>query len=113
MLLKPFLLGILFISGLFFSLSVFAQPTWTIDALGKEKKPVEYEEKLLASEKTGQKKFTTFKRFIQNNVTRYNYYFNANNKLNLVVERAKMAQKEDFSKLLPFYPYSLENTSTQ
>ena len=113
MLLKPFHPGILLISGLFFSSSVFAQPTWTIDALGKEKKPVEYEEKLLASEKTGEKKFTTFKRFIQNNVTRYNYYFNANNKLNSVVERAKMAQKEDFSKLLPFYPYSLENTSSQ
>ena len=113
MLVKPFLFGIFFISGLFFSLSVYAQPTWTINALGKEKKPAEYEEKILASEKTGEKKFTTFRRVIQNNVTHYNYYFNANNKLNSVVERAKMAQKEDFSKLLPFYPYNIENTATQ
>jgi hypothetical protein len=76
MLVKPFLFGIFFISGLFFSLSVYAQPTWTINALGKEKKPAEYEEKILASEKTGEKKFTTFRRVIQNNVTHYNYYFN-------------------------------------
>lgn len=113
MLMKHFLSGVFFISGILFSVSVFSQPTWTFDALGKEKKPVEYEEKKLASEKTGEKKFNTFRRFIQNNVTRYNYYFNANNKLDLVVERAKLSQKEDFSKLLPFYPYTLENTSTQ
>lgn len=90
-----------------------AQPTWTLDPFGKEKKPEQYEEKLLASEKTGDKKFTNFRRIIQNNTTHYNYYFNATNKLNAVIERAKLAQKDDYSQLLSFYPYSLESTAQQ
>ncbi len=91
----------------------YAQPTWTFDPFGKEKKPEQYEEKKLASEKTADKKFTGFRHFVQNNVTHYNYYFNANNKINAVIERAKIAQKDDYSRLLSFYPYSLDNTSTQ
>ncbi len=92
---------------------IVAQPTWTLDPFGKEKKPEKYEEKVLGSEKTADKKFTTLRRLIQNNTTHYNYYFNANNKLNAVIERGKMAQKDDYSSLLQFYPYSLENTATQ
>ena len=92
---------------------VYAQPTWTLDPFGKEKKPAEYEEKRLPSEKTGEKKFNKYRRFKQNTTTHYNYYFNANNKLNAVVERASMSQRDDFSKLLSYYPYSLENTSAQ
>jgi len=95
------------------SFSGIAQPTWTFDPFGKEKKPAEYEEKKLGSEKTADKKFTKLRRFIQNNVTHYNYYFNANNKINKVLETAKAAQKDDYSKLLSFYPYSLENTAQQ
>lgn len=89
------------------------QPTWTIDPFGKEKKPEVYEEKMLGSEKTATKKFTPFRRFVQNNVTHYNFYYNANAKLNAVMERAKLAQVDDFSRLLSFYPYSFENTSSQ
>ncbi len=95
------------------STPVFAQPTWTLDPFGKEKKPEKYEEKKLGSEKTADKKFTTFRRLVQNNVTHYNFYFNANNKLNAVLERAKIAQKDDFSQLITFYPYSLDNTASQ
>lgn len=95
------------------SFSGIAQPTWTFDPFGKEIKPKEYEEKKLGSEKTADKKFTKLRRFIQNNVTHYNYYFNANNKINTVLEVAKAAQKDDYAKLLSFYPYSLENTSQQ
>ena len=100
-------------SLLSFACSLLAQPTWTLDPFGKEKKPVQYEEKKLASEKTGDKKLTTFRKIIQNNVTHYNFYFNANNKLNAVIERAKIAQKDDYAKLLSFYPFSLENTAAQ
>ena len=35
----------------FFSVKVIAQPTWTFDPFGKEKKPKEYEEKVLGSER--------------------------------------------------------------
>jgi len=93
--------------------SSLAQPKWTFEPFGKEKKPKEYEDKMLGSEKTANKKFSVFRRFIQNNVTHYNYFFNANNKINNVVEQAKISQQEDFSKVLPFYPYSLDNTSSQ
>jgi len=92
---------------------LIAQPTWTVDLLGKDKKPEQYEEKKLPSEKTGEKKFTAFRRFLQNNTTRYNYYFNAVNKMNAVIERAKMAQQEDYSRLLNFYPYTLDATAAQ
>lgn len=95
------------------SFSGIAQPTWTFDPFGKEKKPKEYEEKKLGSEKTADKKFTKLRRFIQNNVTHYNYYFNANNKINKVLEMAKAAQQDDYAKLLSFYPYGLDYTSQQ
>jgi hypothetical protein len=96
-----------------FSTHLFAQPTWTLDPFGKEKKPEQYEEKKLPSEKTGEKKFNAWRRFKQNTTSHYNYYFNANNKLNAVVERATMSNQDDFSKLLSFYPYTLDNTAAQ
>ncbi|MDZ4796079.1 MAG: hypothetical protein SGI83_17495 [Bacteroidota bacterium] len=75
------------------------------------KKPPEYEERVLRSEKSGDKKFTLPRRFIQNTVTHYNYYFNANNKLNEVLDRAKIAFRDDYSQLLPFYNYTLDVTA--
>ncbi len=90
-----------------------AQPTWTIDPFGKEKKPEKYENRKLGSEKTAEKKFTKPRHLIQNTITHYNYYFNANNKLNAVIERAKISAKDDYSKLLPFYPFALESTAQQ
>lgn len=79
----------------------------------EKKKPEKYEEKKLGSEKRPIKNSHTLRRIVNNNITHYNYYFNANNKLNTVLERAKIAQKDDYSKLLDFYPYSLDNTVSQ
>ena len=93
--------------------TVFAQPTWTLDPFGKEKKPEQFETRTLGSERTASKKFTLQRHFIQNTVTHYNYYFNANNKVNLVVEKSRMAHKDDYSTLLSFYPYTFEATSAQ
>ncbi|MEO6915752.1 MAG: hypothetical protein ABI151_08980, partial [Chitinophagaceae bacterium] len=87
--------------------SVKAQPTLSFDL----KKPPKFENKTLASEKTGEKKFTAPRRFFQNTFTHYNYYFNANNRLNEVLARAKSAHKDDYSKLLSFYNYSLKSTA--
>ncbi|MBS1920345.1 MAG: hypothetical protein JST17_08835 [Bacteroidetes bacterium] len=75
------------------------------------KKPKKYDDRVLRSEKSDQKKFTLPTRFIQNTVTHYNYFFNANNKLNDVIERAKSIFKDDYSTLLPFYNYSLDETA--
>ena len=75
------------------------------------KKPQEYDERVLRSEKSDSKKFSLPNRFIQNTVTHYNYYFNANNKLNEVLERAKTAFTDDYSQLIPFYNYTLDVTA--
>ena len=75
------------------------------------KKPKEFENRVLRSEKSDQKKFSLPKRLIQNTITHYNYFFNANNKLNEVLERAKASFKDDYSELIPFYNYNLSETA--
>ncbi|MEP7238779.1 MAG: tetratricopeptide repeat protein, partial [Ferruginibacter sp.] len=101
----------LVLSGL--SIPVLSQPTWTIDPFGKEKKPEKFENRQLGSEKTADKKFTVVRNFYQNNITHYNYYFNANNRVNTVVDRAKLSLKDDYTNLLSFYPYTIQSTSAQ
>lgn len=75
------------------------------------KKPKKYENKKLGAEKSAEKKFTAPRKFIQNTVTHYNWYFNANNKLSYILENAKQAHRDDYSDLLTFYNYSLDITS--
>lgn len=75
------------------------------------KKPPEYENRVLGAEKSDKKKFGLARRFMQNTVTHYNYFFNANNKLNEVLERAKAAFTDDYSQLIPFYNYHLDATA--
>ena len=87
---------------------LFAQPSLSFDL----KKPKKFENKKLGSEKTADKKFTLPRRFVQNTVTHYNWHYNANNRLNEVVERAKDAHIDDFSKLLSFYNYNLDYTAS-
>lgn len=93
------------------SLSIFGQQGVAYDL----KKPAKFENRTLASEKSGEnpKKIKKVRRFIQNTVTHYNYYFNANEKLNMVLMRAKVQQKDDYTTLLPFYNYTLDATAAQ
>src|SRR5438552_11927785 len=74
-------------------------------------KPKQYEERQLRSEKSEQKKFTLPRRFIQNTTTHYNYFFNAKNKLNEILARAKGEHRDDFTELLSFYNYDLDATA--
>ena len=74
-------------------------------------KPKQYEERQLRSEKTDQKKFSIPARFIQNTTTHYNYFFNAHNKLNEIISRAKEAHIDDYTQLLSFYNYDLDVTA--
>lgn len=97
---------------IFYIVPAFSQlGTITFDL--QKDKPKKFENKVLKSEKTGDKKWTLKKRITQNTVSHYNYYFNANNKLNAVIERARIANKDDYGKLLPFYGYSLNTTAAQ
>ncbi len=89
--------------------TAFAQPGTTIDL--ETKKPEKYKEKLLKSEKTEEKKLKPTKRFMGNLVTHYNYFFNANNKVNEILEKAKEGYIDDYSKLLSFYNYTLTTTA--
>lgn len=78
------------------------------------KKPAPYENRVLKAEKTPtDKQIKQPKRFFQNMTTHYNYFFNANNRLNEVIERAKIAHKDDYSTLLPFYNYTLDVTAQE
>ena len=91
--------------------AIIAQPYATIDL--DKAKPKQYENRLLRSEKTGDKKLTTHKRLFQNTFTHFNYYFNANNKINEIIGRAKAVYKDDFTQLLSFYNYTLDATSRE
>ena len=84
-----------------------AQPYTSIELDKSER----YQNRRLASEKTGDKKFNTAKRLYNNTVTHYNYFFNANVKYEEAIAMAKLAHKEDYTKLLPFYSYSLDETA--
>ena len=98
----------LIFSLLIVALNLFAQPGSTIEL----KKPEKYQNRTLASEKTTEGKIKKGKKFYQNTVTHYNYYFNANNRLNDIVNRAKESFRDDYTKLLPYYNYSLDITAT-
>jgi outer membrane protein assembly factor BamD (BamD/ComL family) len=77
-------------------------------------KPKKWENRVLASETSNNgKKFRRLRHFIQDNITHYNFYYNSNEKVKGVVARAKLSFKEDYSKLLPFYNYTLDATAAQ
>ena len=75
------------------------------------KKDTPYVERVLKAEKTGDGRLKTPKRLMQNLTTRYNYYFNANNKFNEILERAKAQHKDDYAQLLSFYNFTLDATA--
>ena len=78
------------------------------------KKPPKWENRILASETSNNgKKFKKFRHFVQNNITHYNYYYNANEKIKLVLAKAKAQFREDYTKLLPFYNFTPEGTAAQ
>jgi outer membrane protein assembly factor BamD (BamD/ComL family) len=88
--------------------SMYAQPFSSID-LDRDK-PAKYENRQLASEKSSDKPIKPVARFFQNTFTHYNFYFNANNKVNDVIEKASTASIDNFNELLPFYKYNFDKT---
>ncbi|MDP3667763.1 MAG: hypothetical protein Q8R50_13860 [Sediminibacterium sp.] len=92
---------------LFFSTDSHAQPNLSFEI----KKPKKFESRTLSSEKSGSTTFPFTKRFYNNTVSRFNYYFNANQILTGIIDSAKSMYKEDYTKLLSFYNYSLDETA--
>jgi len=77
-------------------------------------KPKKFENRTLASEKSNDgKKLKKSRRFIQNTITHYNYWWNAKEKLRMILERAKSQFRDDYTQLLPFYNYTLDATLSQ
>lgn len=103
---KEPLLSALFLVLIF---SASSQPNTSIDL--EKQKPEKYKEKLLNAEKTEDKKISGIKRFFNNTYTHYNYYYNANVKFNEIIEKAKESFNDDYTKLLPFYNYTLATTA--
>jgi tetratricopeptide (TPR) repeat protein len=99
------ILAILFFLN--YTVVVNAQPGISFDL----PKPKKFENRKLASEKSGDKKFTVPRKFMQNTTTHYNYFFNANEKIKEVLTRAKADHRDDYTLLLSFYNYSFEETS--
>lgn len=76
--------------------------------------PKKFEDRTLASETSNDgKKIKKVRRFIQNTITHYNYYFNSNEKIKMILARAKASFRDDYTRLLPFYNYSLDATAAQ
>ena len=95
------------IFALFFLTDSHAQPNLSFEI----KKPKKFESRTLSSEKSGSTTFPFTKRFYNNTVSRFNYYFNANQILTGIIDSAKSMYIEDYTKLLSFYNYSLDETA--
>lgn len=61
------------------------------------------------SEKMAEKPFTWNRKLMQNLVTRYNYYYNAKTRLQAILKTAAEQSNDNYSYLLPFYPYNPQN----
>jgi tetratricopeptide (TPR) repeat protein len=83
-----------------------AQPSLSFEI----KKPQKYEARTFPSEKSTYTKFSWPKRFYNNMVSRFNYYFNANNIMSEVIAASKDAHIDDYTQLLPFYNYELSES---
>jgi hypothetical protein len=73
------------------------------NALPKEiEKPLPYERLL-------NKKYTLGRRAYQNTVAQYNYFFNGQEELNDIILKARNQYQDDYTKLLGFYDYDLND----
>lgn len=83
--------------------SLYAQPGTTIHL--KDEKPAEFAKKLLRAEKTDYGPLGKFQQFMQNTFTRFNYLYNANKRMEDILNKATATYKEDYARLLSYYPY--------
>lgn len=88
---------------------LYAQPNTSIELT----KPKKYEERKLGAEKTADTKMGLVKRAFQNNFTHFNYYYNAKQKIIEIESLSKQQHKDNYTQLLSFYPFTLEETVQQ
>lgn len=98
---------VLFSASFLVHMKGIAQPYSSIELV----KPKPYDNRPLAAENTKTGKLKAPKKFYQNAVTHFNYYFNAQNKINEILERTKAGFREDYTQTLPFYNYTMDAVS--
>src|SRR5688500_9625676 len=101
------LLGL--VLGSFFALPARAQLGFDLDI----KKPEPYDNPETQAETTPDKPIKLHTPALQNMVTHDNSFFNANAKINEVLDGAKGSHKDQYTRLLPFYNYTLDATAGQ
>lgn len=92
---------------LFTGVRLYAQENYRLPL----QKPENYKNRLLAAEKTGDTKFTLPRRVFQGMYTHYNYYYNGKNKITAILDKAKNNYQDDYTQLLSFYNYRLDQTA--
>ncbi len=65
-----------------------------------------------SNEKMLKKKWSAPRRAIQNTFTRYNYYFNADNKMDEALRNMQRTRKENYDSLLALFPFDPNRDST-
>lgn len=106
-------LGLTIFGTCLFCCTFFSPVMGQKDATLDVKKPEQYENRVLGSDKTFTTKYTIPRKLVQNTTTQYNYYFNANIKVEDVITGAKQSFREDYTEMLPFYNFTLEATAAQ
>jgi tetratricopeptide (TPR) repeat protein len=66
----------------------------------------ENEKKAFTNEKHRKKKWTATRKIIQNTFTRYNYFFNANQKLEQAEENMRRSKKDNYDEIIDLFPFN-------
>ena len=70
-------------------------------------------DKQLPYERLLNKKYTLGRRAYQNTVSQFNYLFHAEITLEEIIQKARDLNEDDYTELLPFYDYDLNNTAKE
>ena len=70
-------------------------------------------DKQLPYERLLDKKYTLGRRAYQNTVSQFNYLFHAAITLDEIIQKARDLNEDDYTELLPFYDYDLNNTAKE
>jgi hypothetical protein len=64
-----------------------------------------------SNEKMLKKRWSLPRQFVQNNFTRYNYYYNINRKMEEAMQNMQRARKDNYDSLLALYPFNPDRDS--
>ncbi|RYG49273.1 MAG: tetratricopeptide repeat protein, partial [Chitinophagaceae bacterium] len=88
------------------------------EKLSLEKKELAFQLKIkkkrevFSNEKMLKKKWSVPRKIIQNTYTRYNYYFNADRKMDEALDNMQRMRKENYDSLLALFPFDPDRDST-